>query len=174
MTTDQTVVEPIPSPPSPADPRAWQDDLLDMLAGLEHARGMVAGRRLAADGAVVLAVIEQMVQDAEGLAGRTEFPDSAEDAQTEAVAKAGAFVTALTGLRPAKAGLMANMRASWSKDKLPATAVRECLTAGHEALNAYFALFTDRFKSSKAARGWVDAASAFLADLKADIRDLPE
>ncbi|MFO0851419.1 MAG: hypothetical protein U0871_23105 [Gemmataceae bacterium] len=173
MTADQTVVEPSPSPPIPSDPRAWQDDLLDMLAGLEHSRGLLAGRRVA-DGAVVLAVIEQMVQDAEGLAGKTEFPDSAEDAQTEAVAKAGAFVTALTGLRPAKAGLMANMRASWSKDKLPAAAVRECLTAGHEALNAYFALFTDRFKSSKAARGWVDAASAFLADLKADIRDLPE
>lgn len=174
MTAEQTPAEPAPAAPPPSDPRAWQDDLLDLLAGLEHARGILAGRRLAADGAVVLAVVEQMVQDAEGLAGRTAFPDSAEDAQTEALAKAGAFVTALAGLRPAKTGLMANVRASWSKEKLPVAAVRECLAAGYEALNAYFALFTDRFKSSKAARGWVDAASAFLADLKSDLRDLPE
>jgi hypothetical protein len=166
--------EPTAPKESPPDPKLWQADLLDLLAGLEHLRGGLAGRRLSADGAAVLGVFEQMLQQTEALAGRTRFADDAGDAQTEAVGRAGAFLTALAGLRPASRGLVASVLGGRSRGPLPAAAVRECANAGFEAVNAYFALFTDRFQSSRAARGWVDAASSFLADLKSDVRDLAE
>jgi hypothetical protein len=160
---------------APPDPAPWQADLLDLLAGLDHLRTGLAGLRVGADGEAVLTTLEGMVRATAAVADRADFPAATADAQSDAVALAGAFITAAHGQQRGGKGLMANVLGGWAgREPLPPADVRDAAAAGLDALHAYFALFTDRFQSSKAARGWVDAASAFLADLKADLRELPE
>ena len=163
-------------PPPPPDPAAWQAELVELLAGVEHVRWGVVGLALPAGGPALLAYAEGTLQACEGLARDTAFAPHTADAQAEAVAKAGAFVSRLAGVRPAApgGGLFRSVLSAFAPEAAPLDpqAVRDCLLAHHEGLHAYFALFTDHFQSSRAARGWVDVASAFLTDYKAMIRDL--
>ena len=48
---------------------------------------------------------------------------------------------------------------------------RRCFNALCEAVLAYFTAFTSRFPTSRAARGWVEVAATFAADLKRSVRD---
>ena len=75
-----------------------------------------------------------------------------------------------------KQGLFRSVLTALSRATVPsaAPAVRNCLELADETLNAYFTLFTEKYPSSLSARGWVDAASGFLADFKQLVRDLPE
>ena len=93
-----------------------------------------------------------------------------------ALAKAGAFFTLSAGLKKAPSrGLFCGVLSAFSAaESRPSGEVKECLTAATEALNRYFALFTERFPTSSSARRWVDAASAFLADIKQTFGDLKE
>jgi hypothetical protein len=160
-------------PPPPPDPAAWQAELVELLAGLEHVRWGLLGLPLGTGAAALLSFAEGTLQAVEGLAQDTPFPPDTADAQAEAVAKAGAFVSQLAALRPAPGGLLRSVFAAFGDHHpLPPAEVKACLLAHHEALAAYFAVFTAHFQSSKAARGWVSAASCFLTDYKAMIRDL--
>ncbi len=174
------VGSPAPAEPPPAaappDPAVWQAELVELLAAIEHVRWSLRGLKPVAGGAALLSFAEGTLQACEGLARDTAFAAHTAEAQGEAVAKAGAFVSKLAVLRPAAApgGLFRSVFSAFAPEAAPLDplAVQDALQAHHEALNAYFALFTDHFQSSKAARGWVDAASGFLADYKAMVRDL--
>ena len=168
----------VPPPPAaaPPDPAAWQGELVELLAGVEHVRWGLRGVKPLAGGPALLGFAEGTLQACEGLARATPFATHTGDAQAEAVAKAGSFVSKLAQVRPApgSGGLFRSVFSAFAPEAAPLDPldVQDVLTAHHEALNAYFALFTDHFQSSKAARGWVDAASGFLADYKGMIRDL--
>ncbi len=167
--------EPEPERSPPPDPVAWQAELVELLAGIEHVRWALRGLRAVAGGAALLSFAEGTLQACEGLAGDTPFAPHTADAQAEAVAKAGAFVSKLAQVRPTShGGLLRSVFSAFAAETAPLDppALQDCLLAHHEGLHAYFALFTDHFQSSKAARGWVDAASCFLADYKTMIRDL--
>ncbi len=167
--------EPPPATAAP-DPVAWQAELVELLAAVEHVRWGLRGLRPTAGGAALLSFAEGTLQACEGLAQETSFAAHTADAQSEAVAKAGSFVSKLAQMRPTPGGggLFRSVFSAFAPEAAPLhpLAVQDALQSHHEALNAYFALFTDHFQSSKAARGWVDAASGFLADYKAMIRDL--
>jgi hypothetical protein len=165
-------------PPAPLlDFRPWQSALAGLLARLEHDRSAMTGRRLAADAGWLLDRAEAMVVAVEDLARETTFPAKLTPAVGEAVARAGVFVSAAQEVREGlKRGLVRSVLTALSRAAVPsaAPAVRSCLESAGEALNGYFTLFTDRYPSSLAARGWVDAASGFLADYKQLVRGLPE
>jgi len=173
-----------PAPESPnratpgATPHAWQFGLIALLAKLESLRLQLAGCRYATDADHLLDRVEAMVLLTEEFSRLHDFPDASMDAQMNALAKAGAFYATLNDTRrPAPAGrsLLKSMFAKvTAADAVPGAAVRECVTSGIEALHAHFSLFTEMYRSSLKARGWVDAASSFLADFKQMARALPE
>jgi hypothetical protein len=172
--------DPYDAPPPPSTPRTgrtsvdWAAQLIGLLGKLDALRDGFAGRRLAADSQTLIVLAEEMVQAAEDLAGRTQFPDAMADAQTRAMSKAGAFFTAVGTLKkPQTKSLVISVYHALRSDGPSAEAVRDCLLGCVDVLNAYFSLFTDKYKSSADARGWVDAASAFLTDFKQLIKDLP-
>jgi hypothetical protein len=179
-----TDTEPQPKPdeadrtPAPAlDFRAWQSALAGLLARLEHHRSGMTGRRLAADAGWLLDRAEAMVVAVEDLARETTFPPKLAPAEGEAVARAGLFVSKANKVRDGlKQGLFRSVLTALSRAAVPsaAPAVRSCLESAGEALNGYFTLFTEKYPSSLAARGWVDAASGFVADYRQLVRDLPE
>jgi hypothetical protein len=51
------------------------------------------------------------------------------------------------------------------------TLARRCFTALHEAVFAYFVVFTSRFSTSRAARQWVEVAAMFAVELKRFAQD---
>lgn len=160
---------------APPDPVVWQNELVELLASIEHVRWRMRGLKPLAGGPNLLSFAEASLQACEGLAQDTKFAKQTAEAQTEAVAKAGTFITRLAQLRPAAhGGLLRSVFSAFAPDAAPLdpVAVQECLLSHHEAISAYFALFTDHFQSSQSARGWVSAAGCFLADYKAMIRDL--
>ena len=161
----------------PAAPTSieWPGSLIGLLGRLEAFRPAFDGKRLVPDAEALIGHAEAMVQAADDLARRTKFPDGLADIQARALSKAGAFFTAANALKKAPAkNLVASVLNSLSGTDGPtADAVRDCLLAAVDVLNGYFMLFTERYKSSASARGWVDAASAFQADFKQLVRDLP-
>jgi hypothetical protein len=162
-----------PPPPVPSD---WQPQLITMLAELEHLLTSLEGKRLSADAAFILPRVESMVHAAEELAGRTTFANNLMAEQTEAIARAGQYFMLAVELQKKPTSGLKSFWASLTGNTptTPAPAVREALVAAVDALNAYFALFTSRFGSSKAASGWVDAASTFLAEFRRLTRELPD
>jgi hypothetical protein len=165
------------TPPPMLDVRPWQSALAGLLARLEHHRAGMTGRRLATDAGWLLDRAEAMVIAVEDLARETTFPAKLTPAVGEAVARAGLFVSAAQEVREGlKQGLVRSVLTALSRAAVPsaAPAVRHCLEVAGEALNGYLTLFTDKYPSSLAARGWVDAASGFLADYKQLVRELPE
>jgi len=161
----------------PAVPRSveWPSSLIGLLGGLESLRTEFVGKRLVPDADALLSHAEAMVQAADDLARRTKFPDGLSDIQARAVSKAGAFFTMANGLKkePTKSLVVSVINSISGADAANPDAVRECLLSAVEVLNGYFMLFTERYKSSGAARGWVDAASAFSTEFKQLVRDLP-
>ena len=170
----ETPPEPTPAPPP--DSRAWSIELVRLLSRLEHLREVCHGKRLVADGDWLVGQAEAMVQATEELARKTTFAKGLADAQSAALARAGAFFSLAAGLKKAPPrGLLSGVLSALAPaEARPTGPVKECLAAAVEALNRYFALFTERFPTSASARRWVDAASAFLADLKQTIGDLKE
>lgn len=175
-TMTSTLDAPVPRTPTAPDTTDWLFRLIDLLARLEYIRAELVGRRLLEDLDHVLWVTEGMVQATEDLARNTRFADDSTAAQMAAVSKAGTFFGAVNSLkRPGGKNLL---RSVWSAvggqpEAATSRAVRECLFAAVDALHAYFGLFTTRFPSSAAARGWVDVASTFVTDLKQQIKSLP-
>lgn len=174
----RAILDEMDQTPAPVlDVRSWQSALAGLLARLEHHRTGMIGRRLAADAGWLLDRAEAMVIAAEELARETTFPQKLTLAVGEAVARAGLFISAAQEVREGlKQGLVRSVLTALSRATVPsaAPAVRNCLEAAGEALNGYLTLFTEKYPSSLAARGWVDAASGFLADYRQLIRDLPE
>ena len=159
-----------------AAPSDWQPRLIALLSVLEHLRANLEGRSLCTDTAQVMDHARAMVHAVEELAGETNFDSRLIAEQTDAIARAGAFLTAAETVQPTPRGGF--LKSLWSGITSRATPqdterVRDVLFAAADALNSYFALFTSQFGSSLAAREWVDAASIFLADFRRLARDLP-
>lgn len=163
-------------PPVRVGDRDWQTHLVELLARLEHHRLQLVGTRLGPDADAILDRCEALVQLAENLARKTPFAESASAAQMDAMAKAGAvYVFVNDARRPAGRGLFQSVLSRFAADDTTqGPHVREAVGLTVDALHAYCLLFTGRYPSSLAARGWVDAASAFLADFKQMRRDWPE
>ena len=166
---------PIEATPLPPE-RDWQYTLVEMLAKLEVGRQRLAGVRLGSDSEYLYDQLEQMVQLAEEVAKGASFNDASAAAQMSAMAKGGAVYVHLNSTRrPANRSLLKSMLSKFGPEEdSTAPAAREALHLAVEALHAYFSLFTDRYGSGKAARGWVDAASSYLGDFKSLARDLGE
>lgn len=163
-----------PPPPAAASSTDWPGRLIGLLGKLDSLRDGFVGRRLIPDSQALIAAAEEMVQAAEDLASKTQFTDAMAGAQTRAMSKAGAFFTAVSALKkPQTKSLVISVYQALTTDGPSADAVRDCLLAALDVLNAYFSLFTEKYKSSAAARGWVDAASAFLTDFKQLVKDMP-
>ena len=161
--------------PPPPPPRPWQFHLIELLCRLESRRQQLVGLRLGADADAILDQCEAMAQLTEDVATRVHFSEKLAAAQLEAVAKAGELFGAChEARRPAARSLIQSMlqALSSSEDSAQAAAVGVALNQTIEAINSYFALFTAHYPSSLAARGWVDAASAFLADFKQVSREM--
>jgi hypothetical protein len=50
-------------------------------------------------------------------------------------------------------------------------AARRCFAALYDAVFAHFVVFTSRFPTSRAARGWVEVAATFVTEIKRTYRD---
>lgn len=160
----------------PADARAWLATLAGLLSKCDYYRSEIAGRRLGGDAAQVLNRAELMVFAAEDLARATTFPSRLEGQQVDAVAKAGAFVSAAHAIDtgPSRGLLWSALSAltGGSSPSVVGPAVRDCLEAGADALESYFQLFGKRL-SVPTPSGWVDAADAFVADFRRMVKELP-
>lgn len=168
---------PVPRPAAASPPaRDWQTHLIELLSRLEHHRLQLVGTRLGADADFILDKCEAAVQLAEDLAAATTFADTHTAARMDAMAKAGTvFGAANDARRPGGRSLFKSMLSAFaSDDPGHAPAVRAVVEASQDALSTYCSLFTSHYPTSLAARGWVDAASAFLADFKQTAKELTE
>ncbi len=168
---------PVPRAAAAGPPaRDWQTHLIELLSRLEHHRLQLVGTRLGADAEFILDKCEASVQLAEDLAAGTAFGDAHAAARMDAMAKAGGvFGAANDARRPGGRSLFKSMLSAFTADDPGhAPAVRAVVEASQDALSAYCSLFTSHYPTSLAARGWVDAASAFLADFKQTGRELAE
>jgi len=153
--------------------RDWRLGLIEMLAKLESLRQQLSGSRIANDADHILDRIEAMVLVTEEFSKILDLPDSGMDTQMNSMAKAGEFYAALNDVRQKTSrSLLKSVISKFSTidERAVAALVTACVNAGLETLNAYFSLFTEMYQSSLKARGWVDAASAFLADFRQQIR----
>lgn len=157
-----------PAPP----PEAWEPRVIELLARLDHLAGSLDGLRAGADAAAVLDRAEALVHAADDLAGRTPFPERLAGLQAEAVGAGGVFQTAALAARGRLGGVWASL--TGRRPAGLAAEVRAALLLAADALQAYFALFARAFPDAGAARGWVDAASTFLADARRRARDLAD
>jgi len=155
--------------------RDWRLGLIELLSKLESLRQQLAGSRVANDADHILERLETMVLLTEEFCKTLDLPDSGMDAQMNAMAKAGEFYAALNDIRQKSTrSLLKSMISKFSTTEEPVllALVTTCLNAGTDSLNAYFSLFTEMYQSSLKARGWVDAASAFLADFRQLLRTM--
>ena|SRR5262245_3544007 len=139
----------------------YEDQLIGLMSRLEHLReGLVAsiaarrvGQALTGSGELMSLV---------GEFANRHFPFAGPEMR-DALARAGEFQGALSALREPGKGP--------ADDTIRLTLTRRCFTAMNEAVLAYFVAFTSRFPTSRAARGWVEVAATFSADLKRTVRD---
>jgi hypothetical protein len=144
---------------SAQDAVLYEDALFGLLFRVEHLRdGIVAtlghGRP---SGALAQAseLMEQIVRFAE------QHCDLATEAEmAEPAARAVAFRAAIVPFRAAQQPALNQVLA--------------CLLALYEAVFAAFTVFTNRFTSSRAARGWVEVAAMFVVELKRSIDEAKE
>jgi hypothetical protein len=142
-----------PAQPPTADPPdaddTYESDLITLLGRLEHRRELLVTARAADRPARALDLAEELMADVAEFSARIA-PIGGRRELVEATARGKEFATALGQARARE----------------PADAARRCYHALYEAVLAYFVVFTNRFPTSKAARGWVEVAAAFVVDLK--------
>jgi hypothetical protein len=133
------------------DADRFEDALFGLLAHLEHLREALA----AADPAQVPPMVGELMD------------------------RVSAFADEQCPLGPGLDGAeaqarLAEFQAAWQA--LPdqandAGARRRCFAALYDAVFAHFVVFTGRFPTSRAARGWVEVAATFVTELKRTPRE---
>jgi hypothetical protein len=136
----------------------YEDDLFGLLAHLEHLREGMVGAKVPQVLAAAREIMDQVVTFAERYASASALMPGPDPAET----KAADFGTVL---KPLLEKLKAGPTVS-----LPPTG--PCYVALYDAVFAYFTQFTNRFPTSRAARGWVEVAATYVTDLKRTLRDL--
>lgn len=175
--TPNVPAEAAPSAQPSMSDQEWTARLVGLLTHLDYYRSLMETHHLIEDVAQLVEKAEVLVQITEDVARKVTFNKSQSDKVAAAIAKAGAFFTAGSSLRrqPGK-GLINNMLSALAPTPEPFSPelIRDYLFSGADTLNSYFSLFTERFSNTTASRRWVDAATAFLSELKNTIRQLPE
>jgi hypothetical protein len=140
----------------------YEDQLIGLMSRLEHLREGVATALAARRQSQALARSGELMSLVGEFANR-QFPFAGPEMR-DALARAGEFQGALGALRDPGKGP--------TDETARQTLTRRCFTAMNEAVLAFFVAFTSRFPTSRAARGWVEVAATFSADLKRTVRDL--
>jgi hypothetical protein len=140
----------------------YEDQLIGLMSRLEHLREGVATALAARRLSQALSRSGELMSLVGEFANR-QFPFAGPEMR-DALARAGEFQGALGALREPGKGP--------ADETARLTLTRRCFTAMNEAVLAYFVAFTSRFPTSRAARGWVEVAATFSADLKRTVRDL--
>lgn len=140
----------------------YEDQLLALMGRLEHQRELLAAAVGARRPAQALTRVSEMMSQVSEFSGR-HFPFAGPEMR-DAMTRAAEFRATLEPLREPghNVGEAAARQA----------VILRCYTALCDALFAYFYAFTNRFPTSRAARGWVEVAATFIADLKRTVRDI--
>ena len=139
----------------------YEDQLIGLMARLEHQREGLAASVAARRQAQALSRSGEMIGLVSEFANR-HFPFAGPEMR-DALGRASEFQGALDALRESSKSTIEEVaRVALS---------RRCYSALTESMLAYFVAFTSRFPTSRAARGWVELAATFSADLKRTVRD---
>jgi hypothetical protein len=143
-----------------ADADRYEDALFGLLVHLEHLRESLASPDRPAQ---VPAALGE-VMDRVGAFAQESCPFVPTAEATEAEARLAEFRADLKSFQDElkEAGARA----------LAADKARKCYVALYDAVFAHFVVFTNRFPTSRTARGWVEVAATFVTDLKRTLRDL--
>ena len=155
----------IQAPDSDAEPGdtdvvddTYEDDLFGLLAHLEHLREGMVGAKPSHVLALGSQIVEQVVAFGERygpIGPLLPGPDPTESRTAE--------------FRAALKPLWVQVKDGGSKAQ---PAAGPCYVALYDAVFAYFTAFTNRFPTSRAARGWVEVAATYVTELKRTLRDL--
>ena len=139
----------------------YEDQLIGLMSRMEHLREGLATALSTRRASQALTRSGELMTLVSEFANR-HFPFAGPEMR-DALARSGEFQGALCALREPVKGP--------ADDAARVTLTRRCFTAMNEAVLAYFVAFTSRFPTSRAARGWVELAATFSADLKRTVRD---
>jgi hypothetical protein len=160
--------------PTPAD-LAWEGKLVLLLSTLEASRTHLHDCCARGEAVPALGAMLTMGERLADFAGRNPDPAGA-DAAAGLREQGEAFAAAARKLRDRlqrttwKAILRLLGRRSGGGD--PHAQFVEVMRSLHDLLEGYFDLFTGRFGSPGAARGWAETRAVFLADLKGLLDEL--
>jgi hypothetical protein len=148
----------------------YEDALVGLLGRLEHLREGILAAQAAGRPAQVLQLAQELMDLATTFSERY-CAFAAVRELDEAGSRRSDFFAALGPLRGQFQGsgvrsLLNSGSRSGSDATATQTLARRCLTALHEALFAYFVIFTSRFSTSRAARQWVEVAAMFVVEMK--------
>jgi hypothetical protein len=138
----------------------YEDQLIGLLARLDHVREGLASAVAARRPALAMTRAGELMGHLTAF-GNRHFPFAGPEVR-DALARVAEFKGGLDLLRePGRAG----------EEDARQAVTRRCFAALCESVLAYFTAFTNRFPTSRAARGWVEVAATFAADLKRSVRD---
>jgi hypothetical protein len=140
----------------------YEDQLLSLMGRLEHQREGLALAVAARRQVQSLTRASEMMGYVSEFSGR-HFPFAGPEMR-DAMSRAAEFRAALEPLR--------EPGHNFGDEAARQAVIQRCFTALCDALFAYFFAFTNRFPTSRAARGWVEVAATFIADLKRTVRDI--
>lgn len=135
-----------------------EDELITLLGELEMLREGMVGARNARWTSQLLNLGEKLI-DLVAAFTEKRCPFVVSRDREEATARTSEFHTAVAKLR-------VEMAESSSTAKSELATVGQSLSMLVEAMTGYFAVFTNRFPTSRAARPWVEAAATFLAEFR--------
>jgi len=138
----------------------YEDQLIGLLARMDHVReGLASAVGSRRPGVAVSRAVELMNHLT--TFANIHFPFAGPEVR-EALARVTEFQGGVDLLRePSRPG----------EEDARKLVTRRCFNALCEGVLAYFTAFTNRFPTSRAARGWVEVAATFAADLKRSVRD---
>ena len=139
----------------------YEDELLGLLARLEHLREGLAAAVAARRPAEALERAMDLMGQVKQFSGR-HFPFAGPEVR-DALARAADFHAAFEPLR--------SPTPSPTDEAARHALTRRCYTTLCDAVLAFFVAFTNRFPTSRAARGWVEVAATYAADLKRTTRE---
>ena len=156
---------------APNSEEDFEDHLIALLGQLDYLReGMLAAR----DGGRTPQVLEQALQFMRLIAEFCELrcPFSTGREMDDAIIRTKQFFATISNLDiPSQGGSSKSRFGAAGKNGSAVVAVENspahaCFAAMHDAVSAYFIVFTNRFPTSRSACAWVDVAATFLVELK--------
>jgi hypothetical protein len=149
---------------------ALENDLIFLLSKLEHLRAQLANKKSRKRPTLALQILTEMVNDILAFSEECMDAKAGTDSLTRALAEAGDMYPAaqLAWIQPNQLSdrTVSKLYSDWPGN---AASRRQAFHQTGESmvyiLEAYFSLFTARFRSSSAADRWRETFSIFVADL---------